>query len=1793
MGKLRIKALKCFMAFSLCFLMVPSYALAEVGNTANQDVVSESSEASGGELDEPSNDVVLPSSEESDGQVLGNQEPNPGEGDGSSDGEGEPDSDVLDEDSDGANAALGEDVDEGASQDANSATNSEDAAERNIAADDACKVDLKQIEGSTKVSVSIPDIDALLADSVADALSVKASMEFDGKVTRSASLELSLSGYDADNAPMIDFGAYGKFDVSVVFSKDGEEIASSEEIFHVIADEYNIAPLGGTLPVTLFSLQLWDITHDADGAEIPTMVLLERPSSYNWENLPDGVYGMPTLTESDIAIGSSDFSVASKLFQNRVAAVQDYIADLHEGNPDAKINLYIADYYVGLIQSLIYANQLPEECYSIHLLSDGSFSARSFNATYASSDPFATHESLLAAWNEAKETALSIGSIPSDYKLGESDSSSRVYAALCAESGRCEWDVARSDLFIAGDRAGGAFTQQARSSVTQLAIASMLSSLQAKGDSVVQQFKSLYNFSDDYFADAQTQGKQVMLLLGTRVTSEQNFVDYAELTKVYYGTDEYAYYYKGHPGTPTDFYPQKQENLENLGITDVDSSIAAELILFFYPDIYLSGYYGSTTYQSVPKDMTSGLWGQTKATALADKSADYSIMDWFASPASNVVDEGVKALLPSGHACYLVEFSDEILSSGEYSFAIWDATDAALRYYLQNADGSYALVGEKTSEGEASTVSIAEGDYIIKSDLATKYVLDAKSAGKSNGTNVQLYASNMTKAQRWHVSYDADGNAIITNANSGKVLDVDKKSRNVQLWTDCGTDNQRWTFSRGEGGSIVISSVYDPSLHIAVSGGSAKSGANVIVSDSVNGIGFEFLAYPANVLPCEQVIDDGYYILAPSAAAHGLGDVVLDIESASAADKANAQLYTSNGTYAQIFHFEYVNGYYRIENASSEKALTAENGNVVAGTNVYQMAYSGADSQLWSVKENKDGSYTFINKASGLVLDVSGGKMTDGANVQVYTANGTAAQMWVLEEAQGPREALDALAAKNKEVLADGTYVIKSALANTQVLDVKSGSKSDKANVQLYRSNMTGAQSWRVQHDGKGYVTFVNTQSGKALDVNAAKRTNGTNVQQYGPNDSYAQKWVVVDSSDGEYEIVSAVWPEMRLDVKSAKTANGINVQIYKTNGTDSQKFSFLPTDPNVAPCEDLGLDGWYTVSSSINRSYVLDVASASKENGANVQLYKGNGTLAQMFKFTYLNGYYQVICAGSGKALDVDNGNVVPTTNVQQWAASSTNENQLFSISENEDGTYTLTNKSSGLVMDVYGGTAANGKNVHGYTSNGTAAQKFDFEKCTNLLAEGIYTISPAVGSGRSLDVKNASTSNGANVQAYSSNATLAQKWQVEQVEGMDNTYTLESLNSGLLLSADSNGNVCQRTGSSSKSQYWVPAISTNGGIILENVGSGKVLDIASASTKSGANVQVYAPNGTNAQKFYFKTSAPLGNGTYLIRTAKNSSKVLDVKSGSTSNKANVQIYSSNDTGAQKWMISRNSDGTYKILNAQSGKALDVASGKKVSGANVQQYTSNGTAAQKWKVVYEGGGQFKIVSALSSSLVLDVKSGSTANGANVQIYEDNGSIAQRFTFKTTTYDPGKVLNVPRQKIVQWLESKENTKYYIGTPFSWTHGISTCMYPKGAPRSDGYVGMNCTGFVAHVYRACGGSLSPIGKVNSYSPWSGGPGGGSYVNAWRWYGYARLNHAEMYEFNSVSAMLKSGKAEKGDLIFFKTNGSIDCHIGFFWGDKPSENKMWHQIYPKNTISKCFNNANKSERNQKCVLIKGID
>ncbi len=73
------------------------------------------------------------------------------------------------------------------------------------------------------------------------------------------------------------------------------------------------------------------------------------------------------------------------------------------------------------------------------------------------------------------------------------------------------------------------------------------------------------------------------------------------------------------------------------------------------------------------------------------------------------------------------------------------------------------------------------------------------------------------------------------------------------------------------------------------------------------------------------------------------------------------------------------------------------------------------------------------------------------------------------------------------------------------------------------------------------------------------------------------------------------------------------------------------------------------------------------------------------------------------------------------------------------------------------------------------------------------------------------------------------------------------------------------------------------------------------------------------------------------------------------------------------------------------------------------------------------------------------------------------------------------------------------------------------------------------------------------------------------------------------------MLSSGILEKGDIIMSVAQGNFgDFHIGFFWGDSPSENRFWHSIGSYgNIISKIVNYKNKTPSGYYWYVIKLAD
>ncbi|MFC7141571.1 family 43 glycosylhydrolase [Halosimplex aquaticum] len=143
--------------------------------------------------------------------------------------------------------------------------------------------------------------------------------------------------------------------------------------------------------------------------------------------------------------------------------------------------------------------------------------------------------------------------------------------------------------------------------------------------------------------------------------------------------------------------------------------------------------------------------------------------------------------------------------------------------------------------------------------------------------------------------------------------------------------------------------------------------------------------------------------------------------------------------------------------------------------------------------------------------------------------------------------------------------------------------------------------------------------------------------------------------------------------------------------------------------------------------------------------------------------------------------------------------------------------------------------------------------------------------------------------------------------------------------------------------------------------------------------------------------SSGAISDGTYHIANV-NSGKLMEVASAGTADGDNVQQYADTGHACQDWNVTSNGDGTYTLTNVNSGKLLEVASAGTADGDNIQQYADTGHACQDWTIEDAGSGQYRLVNA-NSGKVAEVASAGTADGDNVQQWADNGGNHQLWTF--------------------------------------------------------------------------------------------------------------------------------------------------------------------------------------------------
>lgn len=456
---------------------------------------------------------------------------------------------------------------------------------------------------------------------------------------------------------------------------------------------------------------------------------------------------------------------------------------------------------------------------------------------------------------------------------------------------------------------------------------------------------------------------------------------------------------------------------------------------------------------------------------------------------------------------------------------------------------------------------------------------------------------------------------------------------------------------------------------------------------------------------------------------------VLDIYGGYTTNGANVQLYRSNDTEAQLFKVTHDSqGYVTFTNVKSGKVLDVYGGTKKNNQNIWQFSSNGSRAQKWIVKPDGNGYVIISALDSNYVLDLSTGKAVNSSNIQLYTYCGSNAQRWKFSKLVSKTDKLNSLAQLNKNVLADGTYVISTALSSNYVLDVYGGYTWNKANVQLFAKNGTDAQAFKVTHDSQGYVTFTNVNSGKVLEVAGSRAGNNANVQQYSLDGSRAQKWVVQKYGSG-YTIISALDPNFVLDLSCALVMNGRNIGLYQNNGSKAQQWNFSKHMTDRERCDLFAAqnkgkmaDGVYYIKNK-NVNYALDVYGGSLYGGANIQLYSLNRSNAQKWKITHdSKGYVMFQNVGSGMYLTA--GGSGNSANVYQQKQSNGYNQKWIIMFDTNSNLRIVSALHSNRVLDIHGGMIRNFSNIQLYDSNNSNAQKWVFEYINTNATGGLMQI-------------------------------------------------------------------------------------------------------------------------------------------------------------------------------------------------------------------------------------------------------------------------------------------------------------------------------------------------------------------------------------------------------------------------------------------------------------------------------------
>ena len=576
-----------------------------------------------------------------------------------------------------------------------------------------------------------------------------------------------------------------------------------------------------------------------------------------------------------------------------------------------------------------------------------------------------------------------------------------------------------------------------------------------------------------------------------------------------------------------------------------------------------------------------------------------------------------------------------------------------------------------------------------------------------------------------------------------------------------------------------------------------------------------------------------------------------------------------------------------------------------------------------------------------------------------------------------------------------GTYKIVSAVDNSKMLTAKDG------NIILGDESSGETTTWDVYSNGSTYSFKSHDNNKYAIDLYGGKLGNGKNINLYRANNSNAQKWYLNDAKNSYYYITSSIG-NYNIDDPRGSSKNGTNIWLYKYTGSNAQKWKFVRVDEDPKVLEE----GTYIIKTKVNNSNVIDLYGANTSSRTNIQLYLNNFRWCQVWNIKYDDGHYTITSyLDDGKSLDIAGDIYKRKTNIWLYNKNKSNA-QKFIITSNDDNTYSIRSYDGLWNFDVASASTKPGTNLWLYSPNGGNAQKFIFEKVNiDPIDTGYYVINSVLDETKAVGVNNPVVFNGKNVDLRVNEDHNNTKWYIKKLSGdiyniaiSENTKYFLGLKGGATTSGT---NVELNTSSNDNSTKWCIRKNDDDTYKFINVKSGKSLDVYGANSSEGTNICAYNQNTSNAQKFRFTETEASSytmayeEGRYVIKSAIDSSKVIDINGAKKANGTNVQIYNSNSRSGQNWRLEYIGDGAYVIRSFLNPNLVLSASGNNV-------ISSKYTKKKKKKWYFDKNNDVTTIINMANGKYLSASSTTLVNKTNI-LLSDSKSSASEFVLSKSS----------------------------------------------------------------------------------------------------------------------------------------------------------------------------------------------